>query len=90
MVYIQSGDYFYNSIVHVLSVYPSCIAVRAKLAASGNPEAFLASHPLSTRLWGSSKETSNLNPKQKEAIKKALKYKFTLIQGPPGKHICKY
>ena len=46
-----------------------------------DPAAFLRSNIYFTCLWS---DWQSLNLKQVEAMKKALQYKFSLIQGPPG------
>lgn len=43
----------------------------------------LQTNPKCLMLWNGDKE-KKLNKKQKEAIEKALKNRFSLIQGPPG------
>ena len=47
-------------------------------------------HPLVYELW-SSRQPKQLNEEQKDAVETAVKSKFQLIQGPPGKEIlCLY
>ena len=47
-----------------------------------DPSTFLTRDPYFTRLWSNVRQ--RLNTKQVEAMKKAMQYKFSLIQGPPG------
>lgn len=54
----------------------------------GTTSTFLERDPDFAHLWSDSSE--HLNLKQMEAMKKALQYKFTLIQGPPGMQFWHY
>ena len=60
-----------NDYLHTVSAHPP-----------EDPSAFLRKDQNYTYLW--SNVVQPLNTKQVEAMKKAMQYKFSLIQGPPG------